>query len=254
MIKFSIVIPNYNSERWIEKCLNSVLTQTYQNFEIILVDDLSQDNSVQLAQKLLRKKDKLVINKSKRLNGGTRNVGISYATGDYIICIDCDDWLKDDHVLEDINNGLNGEDIMFLGYTCLSKNDKSIDMLVRYDTLTRARDDCICAIWTKCVKRELLQDTPFPEGTLFEDRIQHYRLILKAKTFTNLNRCTYVWNRTNEKNTSDSEGYIAYRFNYCGELYRLIKEIDDEEFKQKLLKELNDYMKSCNKLVGELNG
>lgn len=55
-MKFSIIIPNYNSEKWIEKCLDSVLNQTFKDYEIIIVDDKSTDNSVSIIQKKLRKK------------------------------------------------------------------------------------------------------------------------------------------------------------------------------------------------------
>ena len=86
-MKFSVVIPNYNSEKWIEKCINSVLNQTFKDYEIIVVDDMSTDSSEAIAYDLLRDKGTVIFNKTKRLNGGTRNVGIAEAQGDYILCI-----------------------------------------------------------------------------------------------------------------------------------------------------------------------
>lgn len=248
-MKLSVVIPNYNSSHYIERCLNSILNQTYENFEIIVVDDISQDNSVDIIKKMLRPQDKLIINKSKRLNGGTRNVGIMEATGDYILCIDCDDYFVDNKVFEDITNKLNGEDIMFLNYRSGVK-DSYCDVKVHYENINDAFKDVTCAIWTKCVKRELLQDTPFPEGTLFEDRVQHYEMLLKTKTITNLDRVVYFWDRNNTESISHKDDmYMPYRFEYCGELYRLIKKMDNGELRDYLLKELNQYFNSCNILV-----
>lgn len=248
-MKLSIVIPNYNSSHYIERCINSILNQTYTNYEIIVVDDISTDDSVDIIKKLLRPQDKLIINKSKRLNGGTRNVGIMEATGDYILCIDCDDYFIDNKVFEDIVNKLNGEDICFLDYASV-QSQSHCNVKVHYENINDAFKDVTCAIWTKCVKRELLQDTPFPEGTLFEDRIQHYELLLKTKTITNLDRVAYVWDRTNTNSISHKdESYIAYRFDYCGALYRLIKRMDNEELKQYLKNELNQYFSSCNIMV-----
>ena len=250
-MKFSIIIPNYNSEKWIEKCLNSILNQTYKNYEIIVVDDISTDNSVNLIKKILRKQDKLIINKSKRLNGGTRNVGIVEATGDYILCMDCDDWFIDENVLQDISNKLNGEDIMFMGYCCHTKN-QDIDMNIHENSLKSAFKNVICAIWTRCVKADILKKHLFPEGTLFEDRIQSYKLLLDCKTFTNLDRIIYVWNRENENNTSNRIDYNFYRFNYCGELYRLLKEMENEELKAFIKEELKGYFNSCKEMVEDI--
>ena len=251
-MRFSIIIPNYNSEKWIEQCLKSILNQTYINYEIIIVDDISTDNSVDIIKKLLRPEDKLIVNKTKRLNGGTRNVGIMEATGDYILCIDCDDWLADNNVLEDINNKLNGEDIMFLGYKCKGKTTEC-DLVFKYDSLDKAYKDIPIAPWTRCIKREIMQDTLFPEGTLFEDRIWHYQLIPKIKTFTNLGRISHIWNRTNEDSISENEDkYIQYIFEYCGELYRLIPTIQDEDRKQFVINELKGYIDSCKGMVDKL--
>lgn len=251
-MRFSIIIPNYNSEKWTTKCLESILKQTYKDYEVIFVDDMSIDNSVNIAKTFKNKIDiKIIQLKQKRLNGGTRNVGIVEAKGDYTICIDCDDWFEDEKVLEDINNKINNEDIMFLGYKCHTK-DYDFPMILNYKTINEAIKDITCAIWTKVVKTNLMKETLFPEGTLFEDRIQHYRLLMKCKTFVNLGRTTHVWNRLNENTTSERKDYNYYRFNYCGELYRLIKEIDNEELKEYYKNELKGYLDSCNKMVEEL--
>ena len=249
-MRFSIIIPNYNSEKWIEKCINSILNQTYKNFEIIIVDDMSTDNSIKIIKKLLRKEDKLIINKSKRLSGGTRNVGIAEAKGDYIICIDCDDWLIDDKVLEDINNKLNNEDIMYLGYRMISKTN--IEEVLNITNFDEAFNNPLPAPWLKVVKTKLFKKCMFPEGTLYEDRIQNYILTLQAKTYTNLGRVTHCWNRLNENATTFNPNWKAYRFEYCGELYKLIHQVKDDKIKQILLNELKMYINSCNEMVGEL--
>lgn len=251
-MRFSIVIPNYNSEKWIEKCLTSVLNQTFQDFEIIVVDDMSTDNSVSIIKSLLRPQDKFIVNKSKRLNGGTRNVGIVEAQGEYTLHIDCDDWLKDNNVLQKINDKLNGEDVLFLGYEYHTKNSNTPKIL-RYDNLEQAFEDIVCAIWTKCVRTKLLKRCLFPEGTLFEDRTPHYELLLACETFNCLGETTHVWNRENNSTISCNPAYITYRFEYCGELYRLLKnKVYDPKLKQFILKELKGYLNSCNEMVGEL--
>lgn len=255
-MRFSVIIPSCNNATWLPKCLESVINQTFQDFEIIFVDDMSTDNSVEVAKKYLRKQDTLIVNESKRLNGGTRNVGILKAKGDYIICIDSDDWLIDNKVFEDINNKLKvvGDiDIIFLNYI-VHKEEYDLAITTQYTSLLQAFKDITAAIWTRVVKRELLQDTLFPEGTLYEDRIQHYRMLLKAKTFTNLGRATHIWNRTNLNSITQHNTYLwnTCRFNYCGELYRLYNELDNKDIKAYIKDELESYMQSIREMVDKL--
>ena len=80
--KIGIIVPNYNNSEWIDKCLSSILNQTYRNFEIIFIDDVSEDDSVKIAKKLLRKQDKIVELKQKRYNGGARNEGYLHLSSD----------------------------------------------------------------------------------------------------------------------------------------------------------------------------
>lgn len=109
-MKFSIVIPVYNVEKYIDKCLDSVVKQTYDNYEVIIVNDGSPDNS----QKIIDK----YVNKDKRFrsyikeNGGlsdARNYGVKKATGDYLIFIDSDDYV-DEQYLSKINSVLSCEE------------------------------------------------------------------------------------------------------------------------------------------------
>ena len=250
-MKFSIIIPNYNSEQYIEKCLTSILNQTYTNFEIIVADDMSTDNSISIIKRLLRKQDKLVINKSKRLNGGTRNVGIAEATGDYVLCIDCDDWFIDDNVLQDIANKLNNEDIMYLGYKMVGEYEE--ERILNINNFEEALKNPFGAPWLKTVKRELYLKYPFPEGTLYEDRIQNIELVINSKTFTNLGRATHCWNRLNSNSLTFNPVWGMYRFEYCGELYRLLQKVEDKEARKFLIDELKIYNNSCNELVGGIN-
>ena len=251
-MRFSIVIPNYNGGKWTEKCLNSILNQTFKDYEIIFVDDISTDGSLKKAIDIIGDKHPatFIKNTTKRLNGGTRNVGIAEASGDYILCIDCDDWFIDNKVLEDINNKLKDEDIMYLGYV-MSETEKNPFIFNIKDKM-EAFNNPFAAPWLKVVKRELYLKAPFPEGTLYEDRIQNYELVLNAKTFTNLGRATHFWNRKNENSITYNPKWRNYRFEYCGEIYRLLEKVEDEKMKQNLIDELKMYIKSCCEMVEEL--
>ena len=253
-MKFSIIIPNYNSEKWVEKCLNSILNQTFKDYEIVFVDDISEDNSLEMAKKIIGDKQaaKFIKNSTKRLNGGSRNVGIAEAEGEYILCIDCDDWLSDEKVLEDIDKKINGEDIIYLGFKIIGENYKN-DVILKFKDKEQEFHNPYAAPWLKVVKRELYLKAPFPEGTLYEDRIQNYELVLNSKTFCCLGRATHCWNRTNEESISkQGDKWVTYRFEYCGELYKLIQKVKNEKIKNELIEELKMYLNSCNEMVGEL--
>lgn len=101
MIEFSIIVPVYNVEKYLSGCIESLINQTYDNFEIILVDDGSPDNSPQICDEYAEKDNRIkVIHKE---NGGVtsaRKVGANSAIGDYIVCVDADDWIENTYLEE----------------------------------------------------------------------------------------------------------------------------------------------------------
>ncbi len=257
-MKFSIIIPVYNNKEWLPKCFQSILDQTFTNYEVIVVDDMSTENVQEEFDIFQKKFDEKKIpfrvfhNKSKRLNGGTRNVGIVEAIGDYILAIDCDDWLYNNTVLEDINKKLNDEDIMFLGCV-IHKPDGDCNLIPNHQTWDEALKGCLCALWTKCVKREILQNCLMKEGTLFEDLGHHYRLMTKIKTFTSFGKPSHVWNRFNSNSISiGREDWCDYRFNFCQEMWELIQQTTDPELKQFFIDALKLYFNACKEKVDSL--
>lgn len=256
-MKFSVVIPLYNSEKWIKTCIDSVLNQSYQNFEIIVVDDISNDKSYEVAESIRKNnpdKIKLFQNATKRLNGGTRNAGIAKATGDYIINIDSDDYLKDENVLKRLNEHIIANDypdVVFTGYEMITESgtsSKILDIKTEMELIYNP----FGAAWLKVVKKELYLKYPFPEGTLFEDRFQNYSMLRGNYRYTCLNETTHCWNRLNENATTFNLKWCWYRFEYCGELFRLIQETPDGQLKKALIDEFKLYYNAINEMVNEL--
>ena len=185
--KIGIIIPNYNYEHTIEKCLESILNQTYTNYEIIFIDDMSTDHSVEIAQKLLKAPHKIVKLKQKRLNGGARNEGYLYLSDDvdYVYYIDSDDWLYDEYALEKINNKLQTKpDVLFVGMASY-KNGKTKECFTpkykdKYEAIKGWSGSC-----GKVIKKDLAtaQECLYNEGTLKEDRNQHCRICIHMKSF-----------------------------------------------------------------------
>ena len=93
--KISIIIPAYNCEKYIERCVKSILCQTYHNLEIIVINDGSKDNTIKVLKKLGNEDNRIVvINKENTGVSDTRNLGLEKATGDYIGFVDSDDYIE----------------------------------------------------------------------------------------------------------------------------------------------------------------
>ena len=98
-MKYSVVIPLYNKEHYIEKTISSVLNQTFQDFEIIVIDDGSKDKSLSKARKLEKRSEKIrVIEQENQGVSVARNTGVEYAKGDYIAFLDADDEWRDNYL------------------------------------------------------------------------------------------------------------------------------------------------------------
>ena len=204
--KFGIIVPNYNYSHTLEKCLRSILNQSYKNFEIIFVDDVSTDNSVKIARKLLKAPHKIVELKQKRYNGGARNEAYLHLSEDvdYVYYVDSDDWLYDDDCLKDINDALTGEpDVLFVGLArCrfgITNKENIPDYKDRYEALQGWSGSC-----GKVIRKELAtrQECLYNEGTLKEDKNQHCRICINMNDFKCLDRLIYVWNQDNTKSTT----------------------------------------------------
>jgi len=209
--KIGIIIPNYNYEHTIEKCLESICQQTYKNFEIIFVDDMSTDNSVKIARQIATKYFpniviKIVQLQQKRLNGGARNEGYLHLSDDvdYVYYVDSDDWLYDEHSLEKINNKLQSKtDVLFVGMASY-KNDKLTTCFIpqykdKYEAIQGWSGSC-----GKVVKKSLAirQECLYNEGTLKEDKNQHCKICIYMNDFKLLQEPIYVWNQQNYKSVT----------------------------------------------------
>ena len=206
--KLGIIIPNYNYSHTIDKCLTSIVNQTYKNYEVIFIDDMSMDNSVEIAQNYMDKltKLKIVKLKQKRYNGGARNEGYLYLSDDvdYIYYMDSDDWLYDNNALDSINNKLQKKpDVLFVGMAKF-RNDEIRTCFIpqykdKYEAIQGWSGSC-----GKVIKKRLAtrQECLYNEGTLKEDKNQHCKICIYMNDFELLKRPVYVWNQQNSKSVT----------------------------------------------------
>ena len=204
--KIGIIIPNFNYAHTLEKCITSILNQTYKNYEIVFVDDVSTDDSVKIAKKLLKAPHKIVELKQKRLNGGARNEAYLHLSDDvdYVYYVDSDDWLYNELTLERINGALQSKpDVLFVGMARFKNGKTEICFTPNYKDKYEAMNG-----WSgscgKVIKKELAtrQECLYNEGTLKEDKNQHCRICIYMETFKLLKEPVYVWNQSNMKSVT----------------------------------------------------
>lgn len=258
--KFGIIIPNYNYENTIDKCLSSIANQTYKNYEVIFVDDCSTDKSVETVYKYVDKLSniKIVQLQQKRLNGGARNEAYLYLSDDvdYVMYVDSDDWLLNENVLEQINRALvKTPDVLFIGMSdykngitqeCFKPEYKD-----RYEAMKGWSGSC-----GKIIKKELAtrQECLYNEGTLKEDRNQHRRICIYMNSFELLQKPLYVWNRSNSKSVTTIREKIIWgtstirQYADTLQLYLSVKGQDE-----KIDRILNEAVKKCKKEMEDGN-
>ena len=190
----SIIIPVYNVEKYLERCVESVFAQTYSAYELILVDDGSTDGSGKICDRLAKRDDRVrVIHKENGGLSSARNTGLKMSRGEYITFIDSDDVVHPCYLEcllkagkhADISMGklerFSGETVSFAD---IDKNEKP-DLKTGQETLgcffeQKAEVANYVSACCKLYKRELFDGIVFPEGRLFEDEFTTYRLYYKA--------------------------------------------------------------------------
>ena len=183
MPKVSVIVPFYNVEGYIEKCLDTLVNQTLEDIEIILVNDGSKDNSILIAKKFLEKYPKKIVYLEKE-NGGlsdARNFGIPYAKGEYIAFLDSDDYVEK-NMYEEMYNLAKKENSDMVQcnfyWEYIDKNKKKIGDMQKYsnkkELITKGRVEA----WNKLIKREILENEEirFPKGLRYEDVEFTYKL------------------------------------------------------------------------------
>lgn len=188
----SVIIPVYNVEKYIERCIESITRQTYTNLEIIIIDDGSKDNSKAICQKL-ENKDKRIKIYSQENKGAAaaRNYGISKANGEYIGFVDSDDYIEE-KMYEELIHSLkeNNADIAICG-RYIENKDNNIVYTSKENRLLMTSDEALSEVNSlksfdmspcdKLYKRAILNEVKFPEGKNSEDFYFMYEALFNCE-------------------------------------------------------------------------
>lgn len=210
-MKISIIIPVYNSEKFLKKLLTSILNQTYNNYEIIIVNDGSTDNSEEIIKSFNSKLIKYI----KISNSGpgiARRIGYNHSTGDLIFFVDSDDYLPSDNILENINTIYNNNKFDILLFNFIrktNKGEKITNVLFNNKLKEKMYDEKFLkynriegALWGKIFVKNKLKEEYFCNYNNFEDYYTTYLYLNDCKKIYYTKKIFYYANRDNENSIS----------------------------------------------------
>lgn len=200
----SVIVPVYRVEKYLEKCINSIIDQTYKNIEIILIDDGSDDKCPDICDKY-KKNDKR-INVIHKLNGGVssaRNIGLENARGEYIIFVDSDDYVEKNMIEVLYKNMIETNADISIGNFRYIYDDKIVDNYFpkysnivcddsKYEYLYDEYYNIVSIIpWGKMYKKSIFKNIKYPLGMVEEDEAVIFDLFKKAKKISFIDEKIY---------------------------------------------------------------
>lgn len=220
--KISVIVPVYNREQQIERCLLSLLEQTYANIEIIVVNDGSTDQTQQILHEYAKRyKEKLIV--IDTCNQGVsmaRNEGLRIAQGEFIGFVDSDDYIAKD-MFENLIQKALSEDFDLVGCQTLALYpDKKLEIdsnLQDHQPVSKLLIDAYAVLWNKLYRAELVAGLQFKKDVWYEDVLFLYQVYTRVKKVGRVSSIGYYY--------VQNEGSITYTYN--DKLYQLLENLDD---------------------------
>jgi len=244
----SVIIPVYNSEKYIEKCIESILNQSYSNIEIVLVDDGSTDNSREVISNFEEGAKIRCIHQKNNGAAAARNTGIKNANGKYIVFVDADDTCEQEHIENLVRAHKADNTLVICGYNRVFEN-KIVKISPGNKTYSKETISELVNAWTmdpivgspcnKLIEKNLLMENniEYPEGIKYaEDFIFSIRLIKHCNKIETLEECTYNYNMTTPDSLSKINTVDAKKLWEDQVLvYREVEDVIKEDVADKLL-------------------
>ncbi len=202
----SVIVPMYNVEKYIKKCIDSICVQTYENLEILLIDDGSTDNTFKICKEEEKKDSRIrLITKQNAGQSSARNLGLDICKGDYIMFVDSDDWINK-HMIEEMMKPINEDnvDMVCCGITivdsnnftysyfedkerrCILDNEKAMEKFLKND----GTSSNVCA---RIYVKKLFSELRFAEGKVFEDAAISYKFFMNSNKVAFIDKPYYYY-------------------------------------------------------------
>lgn len=208
MDMISIIVPVYKVEKYLRKCVDSLLAQEYKDIEVILVDDGSPDRCGEICEEYAQKDSRVrIVHKENGGLSSARNAGLDVMTGQWVMCVDSDDWVETNYCSSALQLAQeNDADIVVSGYWDAFP-DKTIPQKETEDTETLCHDEALVKLcrgeiqsfaWNKLYRASLFDGVRYPDGRLLEDVGTTYLLFDKAHRVTISPEHTYHYRKRND--------------------------------------------------------
>lgn len=228
MVKISIIVPVYNTAKYLDKCIQTLINQTLENIEIIFIDDGSEDNSVEILKNYAKKDKRIrILKQNHKRQGAARNYGLSIAQGEYIGFVDSDDWVKldmfeklyyqakeadSDIVMCSMNTFEDGTNKIIVNtYNTLDIfNQKFFEnSFTPQDTLNFIFNISVSP-YNKIYRKSLIDknNIKFPENIYFEDNAFFFQSWLNAKKISLLNQKLYQYRKSTASTTKNDKNKL----------------------------------------------
>ena len=207
----SVIVPVYNAEKYLQKCLDSILEQTYQNLEIIIINDGSTDNSGQICQEYEKQDDRIIyIEKENSGVSDTRNAGLDRMTGTYVTFVDSDDWVEPNYIKFLYEKVIEYQaDIVVGNYTSFNESNSVFYFHISTDYYEKVYDNksvipclydskellksALIVPWGKIYKKEIIANLRFPIDRIGEDALFNLKALLDSKKVVYVNKSAYIY-------------------------------------------------------------
>lgn len=240
-MKISIIIPVYNTEKYLTECLDSLINQTYKDLELIIINDGSTDNSMNIIKKYQKKYDNIKVFEQE--NSGqsvARNVGLKYATGDYIMFVDSDDYIELDMVEKMLLPFKKSKnlDLTFCDYY-LKNNDELVkDYIIKHNDISEKKALILSAPspCLKVFKKSFLKNFSFPEHIIYEDLAAMPVLLTSANRIHHVKEHLYYYRQHGDSTTRNTKFNIKKMdiLKASQVLLDRYKDTGNEEYKQEI--------------------
>ena len=234
--KVSIIVPVYNVSLYLDRCLTSLINQTYRNIEILAIDDDSTDNSLEILYRYQELDKRIKVFHKK--NGGAasaRNLGLEKYRGDYVSFVDSDDYVDSNYIeqlvkiLEQHDADISVCSFYNVNQDYITINDYHCEVCVynEIDFLKKFLDDWTCGlIWNKLFKTHVIKGVRFKEGHKIDDEFFTYHLVMNSHKIVLFNKALYhyLWRDTSVMNNKNNQDIIIKdRLEYLEERYLNVK-------------------------------
>ena len=233
----SIIIPVYNVEKYIRKCVDSVLNQTYKNLQVILVDDGSTDKSTEICDEYKERDARVeVVHKVNEGLPAARNTGLERMKGDYVGFIDSDDWV-DVQMVEHLLHNIQAQDadisviemVKVQGDVEIDQKPCKVDIYTQEEYAKKffkiGSQKIVHYVCNKLFKSSIVNDKTFEKAfSIGEDVVAFYKMLLKAKKIVSSNQIMYFYRQNTGMTSKFNEKYFGLE-----QVWKRVEEITKEE-------------------------